>query len=776
MADEYVVRVRVGAGLDTRSFDATFADATKRAQKAAQEVAKATRTSERQTSRDRVDSARSAEKEVAAAQRAMLAQQRSEMRQFASEQKRIQKEVARAERTERQEVHREALMLFRAEQRARRDMERQNLSAARAAQRERERFASRTSYRTTRFLFPAPEGILGYGRRVGMDIARGVGMDWSLGAGLQRNTSNQEAAIRLSNQGYIPGQGRFEDRIKAGSLRSTAQGIAGQFGIAEGDILGAMSRFTDVTGDLKTAQETIGEIALLSAATGTSIEDAAAAAADMSMQLGNIPDKSKRVAELLGVAAMGGKQGAVEMKDLARYVPKLAAAAPSFSGDVGANITKMLAAAQTARQFGGAASAAQAATSVASMVNTLKTPARVKEFEAHGVKVYNKSGGIRDIQDIIKESIIGSKGSMTEFKKMWANVQGARAVEGFMNIYRQAGGGKSGLSAIDEQFKKFTAGIDKGAQGQLARSATDADARKAQQFQIAMDRTAQKLQADLMPTLIQLQPTIVRATEAFAGLVSFVTNHLPTSIAAAFALAAGRAFAESWMRRTIDRALAGRPTVGGVNGMAGGILPGGARAAGGGATPVSIVNTAMIGAAVGAAIVGGITELASMRLANANKTLESTKGDEGLFGKSAKERADQLQAELDKQMEDNFGGEGDSGWTKSWKTIWAGLKDTAGVSDSEDMDVKRQRIHTLRGREAWSDQSQSGLYFNKSFQGDVERRQQAASAEDIGSQVAEQLGSKILKVHVNNLPTAQSGSGPQVDPNGRAPAPGNRAP
>lgn len=788
MSEEYAVRVRVGAGLDERSFDATFSDAKTRAQKAAQEIAKATRTSERQTNRDRVDSARSAEKEIASAERAMIAQQRAAMRQFNSEWKRDRIEASRAERAERQQAHREELARIRAENKERRKAEQQEQAAIRASNRERDRFARRTSYRATRFLFPTPEGALGYGRRVGHDLMRGVGMDWSLSAGLQRNTANQEAAIRLSNQGYIPGQGRFENRIQAGSLRATAQGIAGQFGIAEGDILGAMSKFTDVTGDLKTAQDIIAQIALLSSATGTNIEDAASAAADMSMQLGDIPNKSEHVARLLSVAAMGGKQGAVEMKELAKTVPLIASQAAALGGDREANIGKLLAVTQTARQFGGAGNAFKAATATAGMVGALQTPARVAAFREHfkmftgGRKdIYDSKGNLRDIQEIIKDSVIAAgsnKDRQVEFNKMWGNIRAGKAVGGFMSLAQQAGGGEAGSRAIDAQFKKFTAGLDKVEQEQLARSATDADARRAQQFQIELDKVAQNLQAELMPVLVELEPKIKQLVEGFSELVSFTANHLPSAIMLAFTGAIARAGLESVGRAMLERAIVNpmMPVTGKFGDLA---MAAGTLAAAFGATTALLNLWDSHQASKGmkeAKDIGELDESYQAKLnsinRNSNLTPEQKAAQRAQAARVAEERL--------RWIEKN---NGIPDWLPDWAQDQNHVKNRGLIQGMHEeyraAGAAPGETETHGGKKA----AIIGTVVGAAVAGPA-----GAAIGGSAGLTAEKIAEAIINAfsHVPNLPvkvtnaadirSPSAPNGPQVDPNGRTPTPGNRAP
>lgn len=467
--------------------------------------------------------------------------------------------------------------------------------------REIDRLATRTSHRATRFFFPPPEGALGYMKRTAFDMARGAGIDFSMSSGVARARERESAAVALSNQGWIPGQGKFESRISAESLRKTSGDVAAQFKIDETGILGGMSKFTDVTGDLKTAQETIGMIALLSRASGTAIEDAASAAADMSMQLGNIPDKANVLARLMGVAAMGGKQGAVEMKDLAKYVPQIVAYAGTMIGDRAVNMGKLLAITQTARQYGGAGNAAIAATATAGMMNTLQTPARVKEFEGHFAKftgghasVYNEKGQLRPIDEILLDSIKAAgtgKYRQVEFKKMWANVKGGKAATGFMTIYDQAEEaaakeaaatgrkhkvGVAGEAAYRAQFAKFERGMTPEDQAKLAEQATGTKESRAQAFQQKIDKLYEGMADKLIPALEKLAPTAIEATGGLQKLVVWAASNPGAAISAALAASIARAGLESTGRMFLERAISQVEAAGGMRAGVGAVTGAGA--------------------------------------------------------------------------------------------------------------------------------------------------------------------------------------------------------
>lgn len=289
------------------------------------------------------------------------------------------------------------------------------------------------------------------------DIAGGAGVDLSLGSLVGKNVAGANMAQTLSNSGYMPGQsGPNGQRVSANQLMSEAGQIGTNTGFETNDVLGGFQKFTALSGDLDTARKVMGDIARLSRATGTDIEAAAAAAGNMDMELGDIPNKSERISQIMRAIAGQGKLGAVEISDMASQMAKLAASAGRFEGDVGNNIALLGAFAQEARQRGGAASATQAATSVQGLINTLVTPARAAAFhELTGKKTTNAQGLVRDPETLLMETLRASKGDPEKFKKVFYNSSASRSVEGFATLYRQAGGGSAGEAAVTAEFKRL---------------------------------------------------------------------------------------------------------------------------------------------------------------------------------------------------------------------------------------------------------------------------------------------------------------------------------
>src|SRR5207244_3419544 len=68
-------------------------------------------------------------------------------------------------------------------------------------------------------------------------------------------------------------------------------------------------------------------------------------------------------------------------------------------------------------------------------------------------------GGMRDAREIMRDMLDKSGGDVTKLTQFGLGERGIRALTGFSDIYRQAGGGKAGKAAVMQEFDKFTQGV-----------------------------------------------------------------------------------------------------------------------------------------------------------------------------------------------------------------------------------------------------------------------------------------------------------------------------
>lgn len=487
------------------------ADAAERAfAKLAKEAARWKREEAREADRAERDKTRSVERESA--------------KQAAAAEKLARTQIASFEKTAREHARMERKMSEQALAEGRRTLRTPRVSGTQA----------NGNRAITPGAVAASRMALNFGGRVAGDLARGVGVDLDLSSHVKQNADLETRAVELSNSGYMAGaKGPNGMRQSSADLIAQTRSVGNATGYSANDAMEGLQAFVGKTGDLQTGRDVLKDMAVLSRATGTNLKDMVDAAADVSMNLGDVEDKGKVTTELMRAFAGMGKEGAVEIKDLSKQMAGLAAMAPQFGGDRADAIAMMGALAQEARQRGGSKSSAQAVTSVGSFVATFSKAARNKEFKAFGVKTQDANGGLRHADDIIVDSLLaasakdkgGLKGMNENMGKMFMDVRARGAVRGFENIFRDAGGGEAGARAVREEFEKLknaTLGLNE--QSDSFKKAMTTGQVQAQQFNNELSVLAGELQTVVTPAMRDLGPVIVSLTKAGIDFVSFVTG------------------------------------------------------------------------------------------------------------------------------------------------------------------------------------------------------------------------------------------------------------
>lgn len=353
-------------------------------------------------------------------------------------------------------------------------------------------------------------------------FASGAGVDMSLSSIVGKNADLQEQAINLSNAAYMPGdKGANGKRKDPNDLIATVRQASLATGTDSGEAMAGLSAFVAKTGDLNTGIAALQKMAALAKATGSSLKDTMDAAADISIGLEDGADKGERLDMTMRLVASQTKIGSVEMADFAKRMPKIAAAAGQIEGDFQGNISKLSALAQISKRSGGASSGAEAATSIAGLINTLKTPARVAKFGAAKVNVFGEGGKIRDPVEVIIDSLKKTKGDPMAMKKLFANVQGERAVTGLANTFRGAGGGEAGEEAVRAALAEFTKELLTADEVQKSLNETlKSQKSQSQNFNTEMQKVVDELGSVLLPALAAIAPTIVGITKMLSGWIS----------------------------------------------------------------------------------------------------------------------------------------------------------------------------------------------------------------------------------------------------------------
>jgi TP901 family phage tail tape measure protein len=176
--------------------------------------------------------------------------------------------------------------------------------------------------------------------------------------------------------------------------------------------------------EAKTATATIGTIAKASTATGAVVEDLAKAAFTLNDSLNINPENIKGA---LNIMAQAGKEGNVELRDMAKQLPVLGAGFKSLKMEGKEATATIGAALQIARK--GASDADEAANNMKNFVAKIMSPETLKKAQKHfGVDLYKiikeaQTKGENPFEASMKAIIKMTKGDQKAIGELFADMQ-----------------------------------------------------------------------------------------------------------------------------------------------------------------------------------------------------------------------------------------------------------------------------------------------------------------------------------------------------------------
>lgn len=540
------IQIRVGASLDrsTATIFQQLADQAKRAnraiadeaRKAAKEEETAWKAANRELARMEREAAaerKKAAKDAAAATKAAAREEERVAREKVQAMVRIDRELTRSR-------EREAKERAKAEERAANDAARAWVKSEEKRKRDIARGREQTVSAAGGLAYRGLQAAGRFGVSVLSDMAQGAGVRLDMGSHFAAASDLETRAIQLSNSGYMPGtagaNGRRQDPRE---LMAQAYSIGNKTGTAANEVMGGLQAFVGKTGDLESGRSVMEHLAKLSKATGANLEDMADAAADVSNNLGDVPDKGERVKDVMMAIAGQGKVGAVEIKDLASQMAKVAANATMMAGDAGQNIKLLGAFAQESRAKGGSASATQAAQSVASTFSVFSKGARLDAFHNLGVQTSDQaSGKLRKLDDILLDTLVATQrkghGNVDTVNKLFgstfATEQARRGVKGFEKTFRETYASTKGtedekIAAATKAYREELEHLLKVQMSSEELQDSFAEAMKtgksqAEIFNNQLQEIAQDAQSKIGPALIALAPVVIDVTKKLADFAA----------------------------------------------------------------------------------------------------------------------------------------------------------------------------------------------------------------------------------------------------------------
>jgi hypothetical protein len=438
------------------------------------------------------------------------------------------------------------------------------------------------------------------------DVARGAGVDFNIGGSIQRAVSLQKTSVDIANSAAAA-QGRSATAEEAAAVQKTVMATGDAARLDYGNVAAGLQDFLSKTGDLKTGQAVLEDLANTARATASDFKEMASMAGEISMSLPESEDKAARVAAIARLIAKQGAMGNVEVRDLAQYGGRLSAGAFMYQGTIDENIGRLGALAQIARK-GGATSAAEATNSAQSFSRDLTKKAALKRFKGLGLDIFADEGKtkLRDPKEIIKDYLKKSGGNLAELAKYFQNDVSKRVIKGVSATYGEAEAKKkgSGLEAVDKMFAEYSKTLTKEDVDKAAALSKNTLEARAQAFQNQLDTIGQKMAGDLLPALEKLTPHILKAAESFAQLLQWTVENPGEAILAVIVASIGKAAIGAGVQAAIEAAIRGAAG-GGVTGGLPGVIGAGGSVLGAGAGQAFGVTAAGGLTAAGAGVIGG---------------------------------------------------------------------------------------------------------------------------------------------------------------------------
>lgn len=590
-----------------------------------------TRRQLREQTKYRQDEGRKAAREDERSRRDAERSRRREEAQIISDTRRQLREQSRHKQEEARKAAREETRIARELEQVYRSQERAKVRDMRKADRDRDRGESAKVRGVKEFAsstMGTMRNIGGAGMNVGREMLAGAGISFDLSSAVNKAIKLESLAVQISNAGSTVDEKTGEVKRKdPKELEQMAREVAQKYAFDPQSVLEGAAAYQAKTGDLNTAVAGIQELAQLAKATSTDLGDMVSAAGDVGTALGDVgvkfatPEaKAAAIQKIMRTIAAQGAKGAVEIRDLSVQMAKLAAASQAFEGDAGANLTFMGTLAQLSRQKGGSPSATGAATSVASFVGMLKTPARMAEYEKHtGEKLYDvESGYLKNPKEIIKKAMISTMANPEELKKIFANMQGERAAAGSVTTFRQGmaearskgiTGDKNiaeyGANKVMAEWEKFAESMSQKQIDSNVGLAMDTKESKAQLFQNQLEKVVASMADKVLPQMEKLGPVVLKLVEDLSKMVSWAATNPGEAITLAIVASIGKAAVGAAVTKGIEGLLNGIiGGAGGGGGVGGGLLGGGAKGAAGMAGGALVAGA--VGFGVGTAITSGI--------------------------------------------------------------------------------------------------------------------------------------------------------------------------
>jgi len=391
--------------------------------------------------------------------------------------------------------------------------------------------AEASSERRQRYASALVGGVTAGASRVASIAAKTAGIVGQLGGGFNIGDSVQRTVAlkgKLADMASRDVASEHGARKSTGSLEGAVRGVSTEFGLDPEKAADGLDKFASKTGKLQVGLDMLRGLSELSRAGVGDLDDLADAAGDVFNA--DKAQTGEQVLQKLRAFAMQGAKGSVEMKDMAAQLARVTATAGKFSGDTGEQMMTFGALAQLAKESGGAATPAEAMSSVSALGDQFGKNARIGKMKEMGVDPKTAEGFNKPIETILMDMMTGAEkasrkggGGLKDFDvkfgSMIASTSAQKATNPLTKAFKEAGGGEAGVAAAKAQLAKFGAG-GRNLKGEYAATAKERMGEDDAKMAIMTAKFDAAVSTKLIPKLLELMPVIERIIPQFVDLAA----------------------------------------------------------------------------------------------------------------------------------------------------------------------------------------------------------------------------------------------------------------
>lgn len=370
-------------------------------------------------------------------------------------------------------------------------------------------------------------GMFGKVGAAGLALAGGVS---AVGA-LSDRLANQRVAGAIANNAVL---GRTTDKsagvVKA-EVMSRAQEAQERYGLgSQMSVMGLEGGFIAKAGNYDQASKISKSLTELAVATGVaedefkSIGEAAGMIYTSLKNAGMTDDKARELTtQTMRTGAAQGAAGVLGLDDLASVGARIAAVANSLGGDSGTNMARTFALLNVGTSATG--NVESATTGVERLVTDIAQ--NRKKFSAIGVKTQDKAGNTLDLQDIIINSAIKSKGSQDKLLSLYG-AQSGRVAGGFFKQVRDMRAEGKTDAEMGEVLRGQLAGLNEiqMSEGQAKELAGNISQDTGAKLTAQVEKIKNALGEKLLPEVERMIPVLEKIAPKFVDLLGYMTRLL----------------------------------------------------------------------------------------------------------------------------------------------------------------------------------------------------------------------------------------------------------